>query len=116
MFVVIPLIDQAKPKAFRTAKGANEWAQTGAFAETGADKCEVHWVGEDLSEEQAIAAVKFGSSEKRATVHRRLSAAEIEELERRDAIADLRELGLWIDKSTWMIAADNSCYRGPASR
>ncbi len=94
MFVVLPLIDQAEPKVFRSAKGANEWAQTGAFAETGADKCEVHWVEDAMNEMQAIAAVKGGSSEKRATIHRRLSAAEIEEIVRLDAIAELRHLGL----------------------
>jgi hypothetical protein len=91
MYVVKPLIDQAEPKVFCTAKGANEWAQTG---ETGADICELHWVGDDLSMKQAVAAVKAGRSKKLATIHRRLSAFDIEELERRDAIAYLRELGL----------------------
>jgi hypothetical protein len=83
MYVVKPLIDQAEPKAFRTAKEAIERAQTGAFEETRADKCEVHWVGDDLSEKQTIAAVQAGLSEKRAIIHRRLSPS----------IAFLRGLG-----------------------
>ena len=84
MYVVKPLIDQAEPKAFRTAKAALEWAQTGAFEETRADKCEVHWVEDNLSEQQTIAAVKAGLSEKRASIHRRPSLA----------IAFLRGLGI----------------------
>ena len=83
MYVVKPLIDEAEPKAFRTAKAAIEWAQTGAFEETRADKCEVHWV-DDLNEKRTIAVVKAGLSEKRATIHRRQS----------HAIAFLRNLGL----------------------
>jgi hypothetical protein len=104
MFIVKPLIDQAEPidqrklKVFRTAKGANEYAQTGAYAETGVHICEVHWVGDDLDDEQAVATVGAGKSEKRATIHRRLSASEIEEHERQEAIAFLRDLDL---KDRW---------------
>jgi hypothetical protein len=94
MYVVKPLIDDDELKVFGTSKAAKEYAETEAFATTGADKCEVHQVEDDLDPKQAVAAVKAGKSKLLVTIHRRLRASEIEVLERRDAEAFLRELGL----------------------
>jgi hypothetical protein len=94
MFVVVPLDDEAEPKPFLSAKAAREWAETGAFQEYGVERCEIHFVDGEVSKDEAIAAVQAGKSEKRATVHRRMSAHEIEVNSRRDAEAELRSLGL----------------------
>jgi hypothetical protein len=94
MFVVVPLDDEAEPKPFLSAKAAKEWAETGAFQEFGVEQSEIHFVDGEVSKAEAIAAVKAGKSEKRATVHRRMSAHEIEVNSRREAEAELRDLGL----------------------
>jgi len=95
MFVVVPLIDGAEPRPFLTAKAAKEWAETGAFQEFEAEQSEVHFIDGDVSKEEAIAAVKDGRSEKRATITRRVSAREIEVGQQRETEAFLRGVGLW---------------------
>jgi hypothetical protein len=93
MFVVKPLEADFEPRAFSSPKAANEWAQTGACAECRASICEIYSVETDDVRE-AVAKVQSGQARKVATVHRRLNAAEIEELERRDAIVFLKSMGL----------------------
>jgi hypothetical protein len=88
-FVVKPLYVDTEPKVFPTPKATNEYVNKGPH---GADVCEVYRI-EAASEVEALAKVKAGEGE-RHTMHRRLSKQEIEEQERRDAIAFLRDLGL----------------------
>jgi hypothetical protein len=68
--------------------------ETGVFEDCGCEQSEIHFVDGDVSPDEAVAAVKDGRSEKRATVHRRISAQEIEVRSRLDVLADLRELRL----------------------
>jgi len=72
-------------------KAANEWAQSGAYQEFGADICEVYTV-DAASKEEALGKVRMGQAGKIAREHRRLTAAEIEAQERYDAIMSLREI------------------------
>jgi hypothetical protein len=80
MFVVKPLADGAEPRVFISSAAANEWAQYGAYDEWGAEVSEIHWVEKQCSREEAVAMVIAGKSEKRATVHRRMTAQEKERL------------------------------------
>ena len=87
MFVVKPLADSAEPRAFLSPKAATEWAEYDAYSEFGAEVSEIHWVEGKCSPDEAIEAVRSGKSEKRATVHRKMSPKEIAELtaaQRRD--------------------------------
>lgn len=94
MFVVKPLMEEDGLRAFLSPKAAKEYAETGVFQDCGCQESEIHFVDGEVSAEEAIAAVRNGNSEKRATVHRSMSANEIEVRSRLDALADLRELGL----------------------
>ncbi len=58
MFVIVALIDGAESRP----------AQTGVFQEFEAQQERVHFVERDVSKKEAIAAVKAGKSEKRATI------------------------------------------------
>jgi hypothetical protein len=89
-YVVKPLDVDVGPKAFPTPKTANDYVNN--KGDHGADVCEVYRI-EAASAGEAIAKMKAGQGE-RHVMHRRLSNQEIEERERRDAIAFLRELGL----------------------
>jgi hypothetical protein len=80
MFVVKPLVDLAEPRAFLSPKAATEWAEYQAYSEFGAEVSEIHWVECKCSPDEAIEAVRSGKSEKRATVHRKMSPKEIAEL------------------------------------
>jgi hypothetical protein len=80
-------------RPFLSPKAANEWAQTGAYQECGADICEIYTV-DGASKEEAIEKVRTGQAGKPSRVHRRLTAGEIEGQERHDAIMLLKELGL----------------------
>lgn len=94
MFVVKPLVDGAKPKAFLSAAAAKEWAETGAFRECEAEQSEIHRVDDELSVAEAVAVVQAGRSERVTTIHRRMSAQEIEVNSRLEAEVELRDLGL----------------------
>ena len=91
MFVVKPLMQDADLRAFLSPSAANEYAETGVFQDCGCEQSEIHFVDGQVTADEAIAAVKEGRSEKRNTVHRRMSADEIETA-RLDALAE-RELG-----------------------
>ncbi len=88
-YVVKPLDLDTELQAFLSPKVANEYVNKG---DHGADVCEVFRI-EATNKAEAIAKVKAGQGEKHV-MHRRLSKQEIEELERHDAIAFLRDLGL----------------------
>jgi hypothetical protein len=91
MFVVKPLMEDADLRAFLSPADASEYAETGVFQDCGCEQSEIHFVGGEVTADEAVAAVKEGHSEKRVIVHRRMSAAEIE-VSRLDALAE-RELG-----------------------
>jgi hypothetical protein len=91
MFVVKPLMEDADPRAFSSLAAANEYAKTGVFLDCGCEQSEIHFVDGEVSADEAVAAVKDGRSEKRAVVHRRMSADEVE-VSRLDALAE-REFG-----------------------
>jgi hypothetical protein len=91
MFVVKPLMEDADPRAFLSLAAANEYAKTGVFLDCGCEQSEIHFVDGEVSADEAVAAVKDGRSEKRAVVHRRMSADEVE-VSRLDALAE-REFG-----------------------
>jgi hypothetical protein len=92
MFVVKPLMEDAERRVFLSPEAANEYAETGVFQDCGCEQSEIHFVDEEVTADEAVAAVKAGRSEKRSIVHRRMSAEEIE-VSRLDALAE-RELGL----------------------
>ena len=92
-YVVRPVDANGELHAFFSPKAANEWAQTGAYQECGADICEIYKV-DVASVEEAVELVRTGQVAKTARVHRRLSAAEIEEQVKYDAMMELKELGL----------------------
>jgi hypothetical protein len=91
MFVVKPLMQDADLRAFLSPAAANEYAETGVFQDCGCEQSEIHFVDGEVTADEAVAAVKNGRSEKRAIVHRRMTAEEIEVSEL-DALAQ-RELG-----------------------
>ena len=91
MFVVKPLMEDTDPRAFLSLAAANEYAKTGVFLDCGCEQSEIHFVDGEVSADEAVAAVKDGRSEKRAVVHRRMSADEVE-VSRLDALAE-REFG-----------------------
>jgi hypothetical protein len=91
MFVVKPLMEDADPRAFLSLAAANEYAKTGVFLDCGCEQSEIHFVDGEVTADEAVAAVKDGRSEKRAVVHRRMSADEVE-VSRLDALAE-REFG-----------------------
>lgn len=93
MYVVKPVDAHGELRPFLSPKAANEWAQTGAYQEYGADICEIYTV-DDASKEEAIEIVRTGRAGKPLRVHRRLTAREIEAQERHDAIMFLKKLGL----------------------
>ena len=80
MFVVKPLEDSAELRAFLSPKAAKEWAEYHAYSEFGAEVSEIHWVEGKPSPDEAIEAVRSGKSEKRATVHRKMTPKEIDEV------------------------------------
>ncbi len=90
MFVVKPLMQDADLRAFLSPAAANEYAESGVFQDCGCEQSEIHFVDGQVTADEAIAAVKEGRSEKRNTVHRRMTADEIETA-RLDALAE-REL------------------------
>ena len=85
----VDLYEDTELKIFRMPKAAIEYVNKGP---DGADICEV-WRIEAANEREAIEKFKAGQGE-RHTMHRRLSKQEIEEEERRELIAFLRDLGL----------------------
>ena len=91
MFVVKPLMEDADLRAFLSLAAANEYAKTGVFLDCGCEQSEIHFVDGEVTADEAVAAVKDGRSEKRAVVHRRMSADEVE-VSRLDALAE-REFG-----------------------
>jgi hypothetical protein len=91
MFVVKPLMQDADLRTFLSPNAANEYAETGVFQDCGCEQSEIHFVDGEVTADEAVAAVKDGRSEKRAIVHRRMTAEEIEVSEL-DASAQ-RELG-----------------------
>ena len=94
MYVVKPLMEGTDLRAFLSPAAAKEYAETGVFQECGCERSEIHYVDGEVSSDEAKAAVQAGRSEKRVTIHRRMSAREIEVSSRLDALAELRELGL----------------------
>jgi hypothetical protein len=88
-YVVKPLYLDAEPKAFCTPKAAKEYIDKG---DHGADVCEYAKI-ETVNVREAVAKFNAGQCEKRL-IPRQLTKREIEELDRRDAIAFLRDLGL----------------------
>ena len=88
MFVVRPLMEDAELRVFLSLAAANEYAETGVFQDCGCEQSEIHSSMGNVSAEDAVVSVRAGNSEKRATVHRRMSAREIEVNS-----ADLRDLG-----------------------
>jgi hypothetical protein len=79
VYVVKPLADLAELRVFISPTAAQEWAETGAYAEFGAQASELHWIEGMCSPAQATELVRSGKSEKRATVHRRITPREIDE-------------------------------------
>ena len=92
-YVVKPVDADGELRAFLSPKAANEWAETGAHRECGADICDIYNV-DNAGEEEAKEKVRTGQATKLLRHHRRLSAREIEAQERHDAIIFLKELGL----------------------
>ncbi len=56
MYVVKPVDADGELRPFLSPKAANEWAQTGAYQESGADICEIYRV-HDASKEETIEIV-----------------------------------------------------------
>jgi hypothetical protein len=91
MFVVKPLMQDADLRAFLNPVAANKYAEIGVFQDCGCEQSKIHFVDGEVTADQAVAAVKAGRSEKRAIVHRRLTAEE-SEVSQLDALAQ-REFG-----------------------
>jgi hypothetical protein len=63
MYVVKPVDADGELRPFLSPKAANEWAQTGAYRECGADVCEIYTV-DDASKEEAVALLSAGQAGK----------------------------------------------------
>jgi hypothetical protein len=88
-YVVKPLDVDTEPKVFSRPEAAKEYIDQG---DHGADVCEYAKI-EAVNVREAAAKFNAGQCEKRL-IPRQLTKREIEELERRDAISFLRDLGL----------------------